>query len=513
MVGPILRSWAAHSRPFIRFIAIYFDLQRMAIRATLFINVVLKDLIKQPNIDLKGLLFGRGNNMKTSGMLWHLVLAVICSITLIGIWPRTLSVSAEETGVVYIGRELDKAELRNGDTITYGNGSASYQDGILTLANATIENSWIFMDDDDSADLTINLIGQNSINRGGIDIMGGNLTITGDGTLSIYSPGDAINGRHVWIQDCGGVTIDTDGEGIITWYTLHSDGNGGLTGNRKQSYLTVKNSVLDITCHSKKYRYEAGIFANYIDIVDSKVTVACDNKIQWGIGTRDRITISGNSEVIVSNGFGHHSEDNPSLSIDGAATIKVSDSLDGSDAFDIDGSPFSGPVSISDQDFDDLLYRAYVHINCERIESEPSVAESSSSPCHHNYEWEIYKEATATTDGIMRYRCKYCGSVEYEVPTAAYYVFNKETQDSIKNAALNETVTISTPVFISIHEMVKDALVERPDVTLVLDYKNNGKIYEMTIPAGSGNTLDTLFGDNQYAGFLYLGGTFATIEK
>lgn len=140
-------------------------------------------------------------------------------------------------------------------------------------------------------------------------------------------------------------------------------------------------------------------------------------------------------------------------------------------------------------------------------------AVDTGSPCHHNYEWEVYKKATATTDGIMRYRCKYCGTVEYEVPTAAYYIFNKETQESIQNAAVNATVNISTPIFISFHEMVKDALVARPDVTLVISYRYSGNNYEMTIPAGSGDVLSQLFGDGQYAGFLYLGGAFVTVAK
>lgn len=133
--------------------------------------------------------------------------------------------------------------------------------------------------------------------------------------------------------------------------------------------------------------------------------------------------------------------------------------------------------------------------------------------CHHDYEWVTYKAATATTDGVMRYRCVKCGDVEYEVPTAAYYVFNKEAQEAIQNAEPGATVTVSTPIFISFHEMVADALLARLDVTLVVDYKNQGKSYEMVIPAGSGETLKALFGDSAYAGFLYLGGAFATVEK
>lgn len=134
-------------------------------------------------------------------------------------------------------------------------------------------------------------------------------------------------------------------------------------------------------------------------------------------------------------------------------------------------------------------------------------------PCDHRYEWDIIDKGTALTDGVMRYQCIYCGDVKYEVPIAAYYIFNKETQEAILEADWNATVVAETPIFISFHEMVQEALTQRSDVTLVVDYHYDGKDYEMTIPAGSGEQLDALFGESRYAGFLYLGGAFATVEK
>lgn len=147
------------------------------------------------------------------------------------------------------------------------------------------------------------------------------------------------------------------------------------------------------------------------------------------------------------------------------------------------------------------------------VEPAAPAEEEEHQRCHHKHRyWDVVKKGTQTEDGVMRYRCTDCGDVEYEVPIAAYFIFNKDTQQDILKAAPNATVVARTPIFISFHEMVQEALVERPDVTLVVDYRSAGKDYEMTIPAGSGQTLDQLFGESQYAGFLYLGGAFATTE-
>lgn len=130
----------------------------------------------------------------------------------------------------------------------------------------------------------------------------------------------------------------------------------------------------------------------------------------------------------------------------------------------------------------------------------------------NDYEWDYIRTATEITDGEMRYQCRICGNVKYDVPISAYYQFNANTVDKIKNAAKETTVTVDTPLFVSFHQMVCDELIARPDVSLVVRYSYNGKKYQMLIPAGSGDKLAKLYGDSKFCGFRNMAGSFTTAE-
>ena len=130
-----------------------------------------------------------------------------------------------------------------------------------------------------------------------------------------------------------------------------------------------------------------------------------------------------------------------------------------------------------------------------------------------DFAWDTIKEATETTDGEMRYQCKVCGSVKYVVPVSAYYRFNANGVDKIKNAKQGDTVIISTPLFVSFHQMVKDELSARPDVNLVVNYQYNGVQYQMLIPAGSAEKKEELFGDSRFSGFRNMATVFVTTCK
>ena len=146
-----------------------------------------------------------------------------------------------------------------------------------------------------------------------------------------------------------------------------------------------------------------------------------------------------------------------------------------------------------------------------KTENDHQGQESNQHICSDSeYEWEICRSATETTDGEMRYQCKVCGNIKYTVPISAYYQFNANTVDKIKNAGRGATLVVDTPVFISFHEMVKDELTARPDVNLVVNYQYQGKGYQMLIPAGSAEQLTELFGTSKFCGFRNMSGTFAT---
>ncbi len=130
-----------------------------------------------------------------------------------------------------------------------------------------------------------------------------------------------------------------------------------------------------------------------------------------------------------------------------------------------------------------------------------------------DYEWDTIRNATETTDGEMRCQCKMCGNIRYSVPISAYYQFNANTVDKIKNAKQGATISIDTPVFISFHEMVKDELKIRTDVSLVVNYSYRGAKYQMLIPAGSAEQMAGLFGTSRFCGFRNMSGLFATDSK
>lgn len=139
--------------------------------------------------------------------------------------------------------------------------------------------------------------------------------------------------------------------------------------------------------------------------------------------------------------------------------------------------------------------------------SSTSEAKNENVEPHiHRYFWEDTVAATENTDGEIVYKCE-CGEVLYRVPTSAYYVFNKNTMDKIKNAKQGETIKIDTRKWISFHKMVMQALADRPDVSLevsFLDGEYKGNKVSFTIPAGT-DTL-SLLDEKGYAGFVYLTG-------
>ena len=100
----------------------------------------------------------------------------------------------------------------------------------------------------------------------------------------------------------------------------------------------------------------------------------------------------------------------------------------------------------------------------------------------------------------------------------AFYTVNKSAEAAILAAGNGMAVNINTGNYYSFHRSVYEALAQRPDVTLIIDYKYKGKAYELTIPAGAVTTEgrvtpDTLCGDTDYAGFLYVGTFFENKER
>lgn len=135
--------------------------------------------------------------------------------------------------------------------------------------------------------------------------------------------------------------------------------------------------------------------------------------------------------------------------------------------------------------------------------------ESETKGCtSHHYVWTEV-QGSETIDGEMIYSCSNCGDVLYRVPVTAYYLFNKNTAERIRNAKQGETVKVETALWISFHEMVLRAMADRPDVTLEVHYLDKGhKGAEKTFTIPKGTDTVKLLDKNGYAGFIYLDGLF-----
>lgn len=141
-----------------------------------------------------------------------------------------------------------------------------------------------------------------------------------------------------------------------------------------------------------------------------------------------------------------------------------------------------------------------------------------STPHKHHMEWEVVTEPTEDADGVIAYRCSECGYTEYQQPLASFGVYNYNLAKQIRNAAANGTITVNAAKrgWISYAPEVFRALKDRPDVTLVTDYRYKGVLYEMTIPAGADLTalgdLDSLNPGDCF-GYRFLAQYFTTIEQ
>ncbi|MBR6149143.1 MAG: InlB B-repeat-containing protein [Lachnospiraceae bacterium] len=104
----------------------------------------------------------------------------------------------------------------------------------------------------------------------------------------------------------------------------------------------------------------------------------------------------------------------------------------------------------------------------------------------HSYTWKISKEPTATSDGEEIYVCE-CGHIAQINILPGSAAFETDMIAKIKKAPVNGIVTIETRIWNSLSKDVRDALVERPDVTLKISFLSEGYKgipLKVTIPTG-----------------------------
>ena len=128
----------------------------------------------------------------------------------------------------------------------------------------------------------------------------------------------------------------------------------------------------------------------------------------------------------------------------------------------------------------------------------------------HHYEWVVTREATEDEGGEEAYMCE-CGAVLYRAPISAAGVFIKNTINKIINAKPGETVEITTEKWLTFNKDVADALSTRPDITLKINYREEGhKGPRLSTTLPKGTDLHKYLNDEGYVGFLYLRTLFPT---
>ena len=123
--------------------------------------------------------------------------------------------------------------------------------------------------------------------------------------------------------------------------------------------------------------------------------------------------------------------------------------------------------------------------------------------CQHVMEQVLISDATAETDAVIAEKCSLCGDTfaYYDAPGTACASFLKKTADAIRQTTEGEVV-VDTRLWTCLDKQVTDALMERRDVALTINYTYQGKRYTVTIPAGT--DASALLDENGYCGFRYL---------
>ena len=88
------------------------------------------------------------------------------------------------------------------------------------------------------------------------------------------------------------------------------------------------------------------------------------------------------------------------------------------------------------------------------------------------------------------------------MPGSAQGFFIARVIREIANASEGAAVTVDTQIWVCYTQAVMDMLIQRPDVTLVTNYRYNHVDYTVTIPAGY--EVNTLVDENGCCGFRYL---------
>lgn len=145
--------------------------------------------------------------------------------------------------------------------------------------------------------------------------------------------------------------------------------------------------------------------------------------------------------------------------------------------------------------------------------TENSGAPQEVHGCSHSSSliYEVEKEANADQDALLAGKCSKCGEIlSYSyMANSAYAAFLRDAIGAVQKAEAGEVI-IDAGRWISFNQTVLDAVSLRPDVSVTVNYRYEGKEYTVTIPAGA--EVKELADENGYCGFRYLDKIFAGSE-
>lgn len=147
----------------------------------------------------------------------------------------------------------------------------------------------------------------------------------------------------------------------------------------------------------------------------------------------------------------------------------------------------------------------------EEVSGENDWEEKVFSCRHENVDYKKVKEANAEEDALQVGICRDCGAeLAYSyVPNTAYAAFLQDAIHCIQSGE-GEEVRISTRRWTSFNQAVFDAMAEYPERAVTVDYRYEGKLYAVTIPAGA--DVGSLTDENGFCGFRYLDQVFGGME-
>lgn len=258
-----------------------------------------------------------------------------------------------------------------------------------------------------------------------------------------------------------GATLTVNGDSAVTGHVVYTSGNGqvSLNGGNYTSNSTTGGSC-GVYVNGGSVTINDGTFSGSVPSAN-----AAEGTLTINNGTFEREIKAGNGTVSISGGTFEVEPDEEWI----ADGIEKIENADGSWTVKNPNAP---------------------------------VVSNSTGACHHSYEWDVYYDATVTTDGKMAYRCKYCGEVSQILPVSAYAKFLKETTKTIKAAGANTTVDVKTDIWMSFSKAVATAMQENPTVSVNVQFRYAGHVFTITIPAGY--DLMSMMNEEGYAGFLYL---------